>query len=188
MKRIILIIFILLISGTTFAQRKTRRQIKQESYELKMKQEWDSYLVRVNESKELKAKLKAQKDSLKLVSPKKDSLICDKTTFPTCVKTDDLGNNIEVSIQEYISQHIKKNFMYPDFALENEIQGKVMVSYIISKEGYVENISADGPENGLILEEEAIRIFSKLPKFIPAKCDNEPISVSHVVPITFRLE
>jgi len=188
MKRIILLIFILLISGTTFAQRKTRRQIKQESYELKMKQEWDSYLVRVEESKVLKAKLKAQKDSLKLVSPKKDSLICDKATFPTYVKTDDLGNNIEVSIQECISQHIKKNFMYPDFALENEIQGKVLVSYIISKEGYVENISADGPENGLILEEEAIRIISKLPKFIPAKCDNEPISVGYAIPITFRLE
>lgn len=188
MKRIILIIFILLISGTTFAQRKTRRQIKQESYELKMKQEWDSYLVRVNESKELKAKLKAQKDSLKLVSPKKDSLICYKTTFPTCVKTDDLGNNIEVSLHEYINQHIKKNFMYPDFAIEHNIQGRVLITYVINKEGYIEKISADGPENGLVLEEEAIRIFSKLPKFTPAKCDNEPISVRHVIPITFRLE
>ena len=74
MKRIILLIFILLISGTTFAQRKTRRQIKQESYELKMKQEWDSYLVRVEESKVLKAKLKAQKDSLKFLAKSKNSL------------------------------------------------------------------------------------------------------------------
>jgi len=96
MKRIILIIFVLLISGTTFAQRKTRRQIKQESYELKMKQEWDSYLLRVNESKELKAKLKAQNDSLKLVLPKKDSLICDKITVPAYYDKDTFGNNIEL--------------------------------------------------------------------------------------------
>ena len=78
--------------------------------------------------------------------------------------------------------------MYPDFALEHNIQGRVLITYVINKEGYIEKISADGPENGLVLEEEAIRIFSKLPKFIPAKCDNEPISVRHVIPITFRLE
>jgi len=188
MKRIILIIFVLLISGTTFAQRKTRRQIKQESYELKMKQEWDSYLLRVNESKELKAKLKAQNDSLKLVLPKKDSLICDKITVPAYSNTDALGKIIEVGYQDYINQHIKKNFMYPDFALEHNIQGRVLITYVINKEGYIEKISADGPENGLILEEEAIRIISKLPKFNPAKCDNEPISVRHAIPITFRLE
>jgi len=188
MKRIILLIFILLISGTTFAQRKTRRQEKQEAYELKMKQEWESYLVRVEESKVLKAKLKAQKDSLNLASPKKDSLICGKTTFPTYVKTDDLGNDVEVPMQDFINQHIKKNFMYPDFALEHDIQGRVLVTYVVSKEGYIEKVSADGPENGLVLEEEAIRIISKLPKFIPAKCDNEPISVRYAIPITFRLE
>lgn len=188
MKHIILLIFILLISGTTFSQRKTRRQEKQEAYELKMKQEWDSYLVRVEESKILKAKLNAQKESLKLVSPKKDSLICDNIAFPTFVKNDINGKSKEISYQDHINLHIKKNFMYPEFAMEHNIQGRVLISYVINKEGYIENISADSPENGLILEDEAIRIFSKLEKLKPATCNNEPISVRHAVPVVFKLQ
>ncbi len=188
MKRIFLFLFILAISGTSFGQRKTRRQQKQEAYELKMKQEWDAYLVKVEESKELKAKQKAYNDSVKSVTPKKDSLICDNIAFPTFVKKDFNGKSEKISYQDYINLHIKKNFMYPEFAMEHNIQGRVLINYVINKEGYIEKISADGPENGLVLEEEAVRIMSKLPKFIPAKCNNEPISVKHAIPIIFRLQ
>jgi protein TonB len=162
MKHLILIIFIFSFSVNSYGQRKTKKQIKQEEYELKKKQEWDSYLVQVTDSEVLKLKIKTQKDSLKNISP-------------------------EVVEECYLILHIKKTMMYPEFAMEHNIQGKVLVSFVVNKEGFVIEIEAQGPENGLILENEAIRIIEKLPKFIPSKCDGQPVDFQVKQAISFKM-
>ncbi|MFD2908890.1 energy transducer TonB [Flavobacterium ardleyense] len=187
MKRIFLLFFILLFCGSIVAQKKTSAQIKKEAYELKLKQEWESYLVKVEKNNTLKTKLKTEKDSLNSLSPKKDSIICDNIRLPFYEKTDNLGNKNEISVQEYISMHIRNNFNYPEFAMEHNIQGRVVTTYTINKEGDIVGVSAEGPENGLILEQEAIRIIKKLPRCVPGLCDDKPTSIRHVVPITFKL-
>mgnify|MGYP003611434923 CR=1 FL=1 len=188
MKRIFLLFFIFSFCAVTFAQNNNGAQAKKEAYELKLKKEWESYLVKVEQNKTLKAKLKTEKDSLKTISPSKDSVFCKNLKQPYYIKTDNLGNSKEVSMQEYISMHIRTNFNYPEFAMEHNIQGRVETTNDINKEGYIVNVSAEGPENGLILEQEAIRIIKRLPKFVPGMCNDEPASVRHIVPITFRLE
>ena len=188
MKPVFLLIFILALSVNSFGQRKKDRKQEQEAYELKMKQEWDAYLVKVEQSKELKAKQKVYNDSVKLVMPKKEFEKCDKITTPIFLKKDNLGNAEEILFNDYLNKHIKKYFTYPDFALEHNIQGRVLVNFVINDQGFVEKINVFGPENGLILEEEAVRIISKLPKFIPAMCDNQPISIRNSIPIVFRLQ
>ena len=64
--------------------------------------------------------------------------------------------------QEQINKHIRRNFRYPEIAQEMGIQGRVFVSFIISKDGTISNIRKRGPDKNL--EREAERIISKLPK------------------------
>jgi len=86
-----------------------------------------------------------------------------------------------------ISEHIKKNFNYPKEAKKNRITGKVIASFIINKEGEIKSITTKGPENGKILEEEARRIISLLPKMKPGTQRGEPVNVRYSIPINFSL-
>ena len=72
--------------------------------------------------------------------------------------------------------------------MDHELQGRVMVHFIIDKEGNPQIREAIGPKNGLILEEEAIRIIKSLPTAIPATCDGEPINVLYAIPINFQMQ
>ena len=185
MKHLILIIFIFSFSVNSYGQRKTKKQIKQEEYELKKKQEWDSYLVQVTDSEVLKLKIKTQKDSLKNISPEVVEE-CQSKTLPYLESNNVLDKNTD-SFKDYLILHIKKTMMYPEFAMEHNIQGKVLVSFVVNKEGFVSEIEVQGPENGLILENEAIRIIEKLPKFIPSKCDGQPVDFQVKQAISFKM-
>lgn len=93
---------------------------------------------------------------------------------------------------EQMQLHIKNNFKYPKEAKKNKITGRVAAQFIIDKEGNVIDIKAryNGNSKGndaKILEDEAIRIIQKLPKFIPGKQRGIPFYVSYAVPIIFKL-
>jgi len=85
-----------------------------------------------------------------------------------------------------MSKHILKNFKYPEKALSSGIQGRVLVQFTINQQGAVEGILLRGPKGGEALEEEAKRIITKLPKFIPGKHNGKTVKVKYGVPITFR--
>lgn len=89
---------------------------------------------------------------------------------------------------EKMAAHIKKYFTYPDRAAEDNIQGRVSVQFVIDKQGNVTDIQMRGPKNGELLEKEAQRIISKLPKFTPGKQRGKPVKVKYGLPITFKLQ
>ncbi|MFD2908888.1 TonB family protein [Flavobacterium ardleyense] len=90
--------------------------------------------------------------------------------------------------QKQMTNHIRQHFNYPSEALENNVQGRVQVEYVINTEGNVELLRVKGPENTQALEEEARRIIKLLPQFIPGKQKGKAIAVRHVVPITFKMQ
>jgi protein TonB len=89
--------------------------------------------------------------------------------------------------QNQIINHIKTNFNYPKEALNKSIQGRVNVEFIINKEGDIEHIFSRGPSGTSILEKEATRIISLLPKMKPGTQKGKPVNVRYVVPISFKL-
>ncbi|MGC9344875.1 MAG: M56 family metallopeptidase [Bacteroidales bacterium] len=110
-----------------------------------------------------------------------------------------------------------KNLKYPDKAKENGVAGRVMVQFVVDKEGKIvtntkeykiegeENI-LDGvvvvayePADGMkdeaneeyiqLLKEEAVRVLSSLPSFeSPAKKNGKPVAVAFTFPINFALQ
>ncbi|WP_299123326.1 energy transducer TonB [uncultured Winogradskyella sp.] len=102
--------------------------------------------------------------------------------FPGCK-----GNNDELRacFQAKMQEHLQKNFRYPDAAAELNIQGRVFVFFLIDKHGNVTKIKSRGPDQ--LLETEAERIMSLLPKMIPGKQRNKSVGVPYSIPINFKL-
>ncbi|MCT4629127.1 energy transducer TonB [Winogradskyella sp.] len=103
--------------------------------------------------------------------------------FPGCK-----GNNAELKacFQAKMQEHLQKHFRYPEAAAELNIQGRVFVFFLIDKHGKVSKIQTRGPDK--LLETEANRIISLLPKMEPGKQRNKPVGVPYSIPINFKLQ
>ena len=88
--------------------------------------------------------------------------------------------------ESQMSKHIRKNFKYPQEAIDAGIQGRVLVQFTIDESGEVKSIQMRGPKDAEILEKEANRIVKNLPKFIPGKHNGKAVKVKYGIPITFR--
>jgi periplasmic protein TonB len=85
-------------------------------------------------------------------------------------------------------RYLNKNLRYPDDAVNNEIQGTVVVQFIVDKEGNVSDVNAiSGPDNGG-LREEAVRVIKKSGKWTPAVQNGRQVKSYKKQPIVFRLE
>jgi protein TonB len=85
-------------------------------------------------------------------------------------------------------RYLNKTFRYPQEAQDNEIQGTVVVQFIVDREGNVSDVEAvSGPSTGG-LREEAIRVIKKSGKWEPAVQNGRKVKSYKKQPITFRLE
>jgi len=83
-------------------------------------------------------------------------------------------------------QYLTKNLHYPDNAVKNEIQGEVLIEFIIDKEGNISDVKAiSGPEE---LKPESIRIVKESGKWIPAKQGHKKVNSYKKQPIIYKLE
>ena len=89
----------------------------------------------------------------------------------------------EAALRNFLSNTVK----YPLVAAEKGIQGKVYVKFILEKDGTVSNITIATSVHPL-LDLEAIRVISLMPKWIPGRQKGKPVRVSYTVPINFALE
>lgn len=97
--------------------------------------------------------------------------------------------NDNISFNQRMAEHIKVQLKYPQQALVNNIEGSVLVNFIINTNGEVINIKASSNDiNNNILEKEAIRIIKALPKFIPGKHNGKKVNVSYGFPILFSMD
>lgn len=108
-------------------------------------------------------------------------VIEDVPVFPGCENE----NNKRACFQEMMQKHIRKNFRYPEMAQEMGLQGRVNLVFTIQKDGSISDVKMRGPHE--ILEKEAARIISKLPKMTPGKQRGTPVKVPFAIPITFKL-
>lgn len=83
-------------------------------------------------------------------------------------------------------RYLNKSLRYPQEAQDNEVQGTVVIQFIVDKEGTVSAVEAiSGPEE---LREEAVRVIKKSGKWTPAVQNGRQVKSYKKQPITFRLE
>ena len=88
--------------------------------------------------------------------------------------------------KEAMMEFISTNLIYPKTAIENKIEGKVVLKFIIDSLGKICCIDFIGPPLGYGLESEAIRIVKTMPLWIPAAIDDMPVAVYYRLPIVFK--
>ena len=89
----------------------------------------------------------------------------------------------ENALREYIANHVK----YPEIAKKNGIQGKVFISFVVSKDGRVTDAKvARGVDPSL--DKEALRVIKNLPDFKPGKQRGKLVNVCYTVPVNFVLD
>ena len=115
-------------------------------------------------------------------APKKDDEDYDKTFTKVEIESEYPGGT--AAWQRYLN----KNFRYPDEAVNNEIQGTVVVQFIVDKEGVVSDVQAiSGPSDGG-LRDEAVRVIKKSGKWTPAVQNGRQVKSYKKQPIVFKLE
>ena len=84
-------------------------------------------------------------------------------------------------------EFISKNIQYPKEAEDANLQGRVIVSFVVEKDGSVSNAKVVRPIDPL-LDAEALRVVNSMPKWIPGKQNGEAFRVKYTIPVTFRVE
>ena len=89
----------------------------------------------------------------------------------------------EAALMKYLESHIK----YPPEAAENNVQGHVIVQFVVKKDGSIGEVKVvrSLEEN---LDKEAIRVIKSLPKFTPGRHDGKAVSVWYTLPVPFKLK
>ena len=89
--------------------------------------------------------------------------------------------------QEALMKFLAQNLRYPEEARKAAIQGRVIASFVVRKDGSLTDIEVMRGVNPS-LDDEAIRVIKSMPKWEPGKQRGQAVSVKYTVPVTFRLQ
>ncbi len=88
--------------------------------------------------------------------------------------------------QKALMEFLKSNLVYPKAARDSSIQGRVIVLFTVEKDGSITDVEVARSLHP-VLDEEAVRVVSMMPKWQPAMRKGDPIRSKFSLPIYFRL-
>lgn len=89
----------------------------------------------------------------------------------------------DAELMKYIQEHLR----YPTMAAENNIQGRVVVQFVVTKNGSIGEVKVIRSRDQ-DLDKEAVRVVKSLPNFIPGRMNGQPVNVWYTLPINFKLQ
>lgn len=118
-------------------------------------------------------------------------------------KVENTSENTEVEVKEIFQvveempefpggmgecmKFLNKNIKYPAAAQEKGVQGRVIIQFVITKEGDIVNPNVVRGVDPT-LDAEALRVIKMMPKWKPGKQRGQAVNVKYTVPVTFRLQ
>ena len=84
------------------------------------------------------------------------------------------------------SKWVNENIVYPQSAIDDNISGKVILQFTVSKEGDVKDVKVLRGVNE-VLDAEAVRVVSASPKWEAGSQNGVPVSVNYTFPVVFRI-
>ena len=92
-------------------------------------------------------------------------------------------NGGEAAMYKWLSD----NIVYPTAASEEGVQGRVVVEFVVGKDGSITNVRVVRPRHPA-LDKEAVRVIKAMPKWIPGRNNGQPVKVTYTLPVTFKLQ
>ena len=90
--------------------------------------------------------------------------------------------------QQALFAYLSENVKYPRVAKENKIQGRVICSFVVEKDGRITNVQVVRSGGDPSLDREALRVIKSMPNWKPGTQKGKPVRVKYTVPVSFRLE
>ncbi len=91
------------------------------------------------------------------------------------------------SFKGNVNQWLSQNLTYPAVAAENGIQGRVIVSFVVEKDGSISNVQVVRSVDPA-LDREAVNVVKRMPKWNPGMNNGQPARVKFTLPVTFKLQ
>ena len=89
----------------------------------------------------------------------------------------------EQAMMKFVADNVK----YPQEAIDKEVSGRVMVGFVVEKDGSISDVKVvKGIGGGC--DEEAVRVVNAMPKWKPGMDKGKPVRVSYIMPFTFKLQ
>ena len=82
---------------------------------------------------------------------------------------------------------VMERIRYPQIAQENNITGRVLLMFVVERDGSLTNIQVlQTPDSSL--SDEAIRVLKTSPKWTPGRQGNKAVRVKYTLPVEFRIQ
>jgi protein TonB len=113
---------------------------------------------------------------------------------PEPVKEDEVLNIVEQMPsfpdgEAAMFKFLQENIKYPDFCRENGIEGTAIIGFVVEKDGRISNVSVlRGVKGGKQLDDEAMRVIGKMPRWTPGRQNGRDVRVNFRVPVKFKLQ
>tara|TARA_R110001592_G_scaffold363221_3_gene681671 strand:- start:65945 stop:66460 length:516 start_codon:yes stop_codon:yes gene_type:complete len=89
---------------------------------------------------------------------------------------------------EALFKFMGENIKYPKYEMKEDIQGKVLVEFVIKSDGSISDVAIlKSVEKSKNLDAEVKRVIAKMPNWIPATKDGEAVNSKMVLPVMFKL-
>lgn len=119
---------------------------------------------------------------VKVVAPAPQAVTSDDQTFSVVEQMPEYPGGMRAGLE-----FMARNLRYPTKAREAGKQGRVIVQFVVRKDGSLSDFKVLRPVDPW-LDAEAIRVISTMPKWKPGMQDRKPVSVKFTLPVTFMLE
>lgn len=130
------------------------------------------------------------KDDTTAVTPQQEEPVYDMG--PTQLADGEEANVVDESPEypggmEALYKYLAENIHYPEQAKNDQIQGRVVISFVVEKDGSISDAKVVRGIGGGC-DEEALRVVNAMPKWTPGKMRGEVVRVNFNLPITFKLQ
>lgn len=126
------------------------------------------------------AVLKAKED---IAAPEPPKHVVEETKIFTVVEQMPMYPGGEAALMGYLRDNIK----YPTVAAENGVQGRVVVGFVVERDGSITDVNIlRGVDPSL--DREAMRVVKSMPRWNPGKQNGSAVRVKYQVPVSFRLQ
>ncbi len=126
------------------------------------------------------AVLKAKED---IAAPEPPKHVDEETKIFTVVEQMPMFPGGDGALMGYL----RDNIHYPTVAAENGVQGRVVVGFVVERDGSITDVNIlRGVDPSL--DREAMRVVKSMPKWTPGKQNGSAVRVKYQVPVSFRLQ
>mgnify|MGYP001131025669 FL=1 len=126
------------------------------------------------------AVLKAKEE---IAAPEPPKHVVEETKIFTVVEQMPMYPGGDAALMSYL----RDNIHYPTVAAENGVQGRVVVGFVVERDGSITDVKVLRSVDPS-LDREAMRVVKSMPRWTPGKQNGSAVRVKYQVPVTFRLQ